>query len=119
MYTVLLQSAAGAQNIPTTELPTEWAVWIILTLLGFIGAIFLFLKWLIGLASRKTDSILKDFKEMHADGMHRLESLKDNQIKIRDTQIEIRARLDELKTDGREVKYEIRTLNTKVKCVNE
>ena len=94
---------------PTSDLPSDWALYIILTLIGFIGSIFLSLKWIIGIAAKKTDSIVKDVKDMHSTGINEIKS-------IRESQIITESSINEIKTDNKEIKYAIQTLNTKVRC---
>ena len=103
MIEILLQAT------PTSDLPSDWAMYIIITLLGFIGSIFMFLKWLIGLASKKTDSVIKDFKAMHSEGIAEIKAIRESQIKTE-------FGLMEMKTDFKETKYAVQTLNTKIKC---
>ena len=93
--------------------PAGWAKWIIGGLLTFIVAIFGFLKWLIGLASNKTDSIVNDFKQMHTEGMTQLNQCKETLIR---QELKIDKDHSDLRTELKETKYAIQTLNTKVKC---
>ena len=110
MYDLILAQVGTA---PSAPLPTEWAIWIIGILLSFIASIFLFIKWIIGLLAKKTDSLVKEIKIMHAEGVSRLDIIKDSQIRM-ETKLDIG--LMDIKVDTKENKYAIQTLNTKIKC---
>ena len=98
-----------AQAVPNADLPTEWATWIILTLLGFIGSVFLFAKWLIGLGSRKVDSFLTKIDTMHTAGISELRQIKESQIKTEKDIVSIDKRI----TENRDA---IHTLASKIHC---
>lgn len=96
-----------AQTPPSSDLPTEWAVWIIIGLLSFIGFIFTALKWLIGLASDKTDKIVEEFKCMHKEGVNELKTIRESQIKTEKS-------IDTLDSNIKENKYTLNKINEKI-----
>jgi hypothetical protein len=89
---------------PTSDLPSDWAVYIIVTLLGFIGSIFLALKWLINLGAKKSDSIIKDFKKMHKEGIDEIRGIRDSQIRSE-------KETEATRKECTEVKYSINSIN--------
>lgn len=107
---------AQIDPVPKVALPPEWAAWIIGTLIVFIISLFVFLKWLIGLASDKTDNIVKEFKDMHTQGIERLDKMNETQIRIETKQSSFEA---DIKKELAETKYAVQTLNTKIKCSQE
>jgi hypothetical protein len=98
---------------PTSQLPTDWALYIIGGLVAFILFIFGIIKWLIGLMSTKADTIVGDFKSMHREGITELGQCKEALLRH---EIKVDSAFSEIKTDQKETKYAIQTLNTKIQC---
>lgn len=110
MIPIILQTTL---EIPKGDLSHEWAVWIIGTLVSTIVTIFVFIKWLISLASGKVDKIVDRVEVMHNSGITELRSCKDALLK---QELKIDSGLSEIKNEQRETKYAIQNLTHKIKC---
>jgi len=106
-------------ELPKQGLSEEWAVWIIGTLISFIGFIFFTIKWLVDKVFSKVDSVLNkvfdkvDKLEARFENMHKEATTELKCINM--TLVDQSNKMQSFEKNLEETKYAIQNID----CANE